>query len=56
MERVLDFYGPRDAQWLSDLTHMEAPWKEAFAICQNTEISLERISEYYSSLRPNEQS
>lgn len=56
MKRVLDFYGPRDAQWLSDLTHMEAPWKEAFAICQNTEISLERISEYYSSLRPNEQS
>ena len=50
--RVLDFYGPRDAQWLSDLTHMESPWQEAYANGQNTEISLERISEYYSSLRP----
>ena len=54
VSRVLDFYGPKDAQWLSDLTHMEAPWKEAYAEGQNTEISLERISEYYSSLRPNE--
>lgn len=50
--RVLDFYGPKDAQWLSDLTHLEEPWKEAYATCQNTVISLERISEYYSSLRP----
>jgi len=52
LARVLDFYGPQDAQWLSDLTHMEAPWKEAYAQAQNTAISLERISEYYSSLQP----
>lgn len=52
--RVLEFYGPKDAQWLSDLTHLEAPWKEAYENGQNTEISLERISEYYSSLRPAE--
>ncbi|UVC12420.1 DUF4065 domain-containing protein (plasmid) [Rhizobium sp. TH2] len=47
---VLDFYGPKDAQWLSDLTHMEAPWAEAYAKGQNTEIGLDRMSEYYSSL------
>lgn len=54
IERVLETYGDKDAQWLSDLTHMEAPWKEARAVAQNAEISLERISEYYSSLDPNE--
>lgn len=53
--RMLETYGDKDAQWLSDLTHMEAPWKEARAIAQNEAISLERISEYYSSLEPNEQ-
>lgn len=52
---VLAFYGDKDAQWLSDLTHMEAPWKEAYALAQNTEISLERMSEYYSTIDPNEQ-
>ena len=47
---VLDFYGDKDAQWLSDLTHMEDPWKEAYSQGQNTEISLESISEYYSTI------
>lgn len=51
--KVLEFYGKKDAQWLSDLTHMEAPWQEARARGQNAEISLERISEYYSSLEPD---
>jgi uncharacterized phage-associated protein len=55
VEKVLNFYGDKDAQWLSDLTHMEAPWKEAFATAQNAEISLERVSEYYSTIDPNEQ-
>ena len=52
---VMDFYGSKDAQWLSDLTHMEAPWAEAYHQGKNAEISLERISEYYSTLNPNEQ-
>lgn len=51
---VLEFYGDKDAQWLSDLTHMEAPWAEAYAQGQNTEISLESMAEYYSSLTENE--
>lgn len=55
VDRVLDFYGGRDAQWLSDLTHMEDPWKEAYAKGQNTLISPEAMAEYYSSLGPNEQ-
>lgn len=50
---VLDFYGDKDAQWLSDLTHMEAPWAEAYARGRNTEITLDRISEYYSTLSKN---
>lgn len=25
---VLDHYAPHDAQWLSQLTHMEAPWNQ----------------------------
>lgn len=29
INRVLDYYGPHDAQWLSQLTHMEAPWNQA---------------------------
>ena len=52
VSKVLTFYGDKDAQWLSDLTHMEAPWDEAFAQGKNTEISLERMMEYYSSLPP----
>lgn len=55
VERVLRFYGGKDAQWLSDLTHMEVPWKDAYAQGQNTEISLEMLSEYYSTIEPNEQ-
>lgn len=50
VDQVLAFYGDKDAQWLSDLTHLEAPWQEARARHQNAEISLERISEYYSTI------
>ena len=31
VDKVLDFYGARNPQWLSDLTHMESPWREARA-------------------------
>ncbi|GAA0870137.1 DUF4065 domain-containing protein [Brevundimonas basaltis] len=55
VDRVLAAYGDKDAQWLSDLTHMEAPWQEAFARGQSSPISLEIMSEFYSSLGPNEQ-
>lgn len=29
IDKVLDHYGSHNAQWLSQLTHMEAPWNEA---------------------------
>lgn len=29
LDTMLSFYGNEDAQWLSDLTHVEKPWKEA---------------------------
>jgi uncharacterized phage-associated protein len=54
VDLVLSFYGDKDAQWLSDLSHMEEPWKDAYASGQNTEIGLAKISEYYSSLSADE--
>ena len=29
VDAVLQFYGDKSSQWLSDLTHMEAPWRDA---------------------------
>jgi len=29
INRVLEHYGPHNAQWLSQLTHLEDPWNEA---------------------------
>jgi uncharacterized phage-associated protein len=29
IDSVLDYYYPHNAQWLSELTHLEDPWKEA---------------------------
>lgn len=55
VERVLEAYGDKSSQWLSDLTHMEAPWRRARTgvadgdRCNNV-ISLESMSEYYSAL------
>lgn len=52
VEAVLKFYGDKDAQWLSDLTHMEDPWKNAWKRGKNTEITAASMSEYYSSIDP----
>ena len=58
VDRVLDFYGGQNAQWLSDLTHMEDPWRDAWASkahpesYDNPEITLESIAEYYSTIEP----
>ena len=55
IDKVLKFYGKKDAQWLSDLTHMEEPWKLARAGLSDGErgdsiITIESMAEYYSSL------
>ena len=52
---VLDFYGDKTSQWLSDLTHNEDPWKNARQGLSPGErsdriISHADMAEYYSSL------
>lgn len=58
IEAVIDFYGGKTAQWLSDLTHSEPPWKDARkdlpdGARSQEEITLAAMGEYYSSLRPD---
>jgi uncharacterized phage-associated protein len=56
IEVVLDFYGKKTPQWLSDLTHQEQPWRDARNGLNPTERSDSVITpgamyEYYSSLQ-----
>ena len=55
MDLVINKYGDKSAGWLSELTHREAPWREARAGLAplergKVEITRESICEYYSSL------
>ena len=55
---VLDYYGGKSSQWLSDLTHMEDPWKNARAGLpegsrSQREITPASMEEYYVSLPPS---
>jgi uncharacterized phage-associated protein len=52
---VVGQYGKHSAQWLSELTHMEDPWREARAglgVAERgtREITLDSMAEYYSAL------
>ncbi|MET4687420.1 Panacea domain-containing protein [Sinorhizobium fredii] len=55
IDRVLEFYGDKPAQWLSELTHIERPWLDARdgvpvgARCNNV-IGHAAMAEYYASL------
>lgn len=55
MNAVLDYYGDKEPQWLSELTHKELPWKETRAgvptgaPCSNI-ISKESMQQYYGGL------
>lgn len=55
IDKVLAFYGDKTAQWLSGLTHREAPWLEARGelapgeSCRRV-IPQASMHEYYSSL------
>lgn len=58
IDAVLEAYGGKSAQWLSDLTHMEEPWnkaREGIPLGQNceNEITLASLAEYYGSLPPD---
>lgn len=55
IDAVLTFYGGKASQWLSDLTHMEAPWqmaREGLSVGEvgTKEISLSSMAEYYGGL------
>lgn len=55
VDRVLEFYGDKDPQWLSDLTHLEFPWREARTGLADGErgssiIGKDAMAEYYGSL------
>jgi len=55
INRVVDFYGNKSAQWLSDLAHSEAPWIDARKGIPdgergNSVISLDSMASYYESI------
>jgi uncharacterized phage-associated protein len=55
IDSVIEFYGDKNPQWLSDLTHLEAPWRNARIglsddARSNREITLASMAEYYGSL------
>lgn len=55
VDAVLTYYGDKTSQWLSDLTHMEDPWRDARRGLPpgergNEEISHAAMMEYYSGL------
>ncbi len=55
VDAVLDFYGPKSARWLSELTHREDPWRDARMGLADGErgnrvIEHDAMAEYYASL------
>lgn len=55
IDSVLSYYGSKEAQWLSDLSHLEKPWKQTRKGRKpgencTKEITHAAIAEYYSSL------
>lgn len=55
IDKVLEFYGDKASQWLSDLTHQEDPWLNARQGLKpgergNNEITHAAMAEYYGSL------
>lgn len=55
VDAVLEHYGKKPAQYLSDLTHQERPWRDARRGMPdgsrgNIQISIANMAEYYGSL------
>jgi uncharacterized phage-associated protein len=55
IDAVLETYGPKAGAWLSELTHMEAPWRDAReglapGARGSQEITPAAMAEYYGSL------
>ncbi len=58
IDAVLEYYGNRSPQWLSDLTHLEDPWQQARTGLApgergDREITLASLEEYYGGLSPD---
>ncbi len=56
VDAILEFYGDKTSQYLSDLTHLEDPWKNARSGMPqgergDVEITHAAMAEYYSSLK-----
>lgn len=59
-DSVLEFYGTYGSQWLSDLTHMERPWKDAREGMKTGErgskpITHAAMADYYSAFSTAQQ-
>lgn len=59
VDAVLDLYGPHPSHWLSNLTHMEPPWKNARQGLSMRErgssvITHDSMAEYYESILPDD--
>ena len=55
IDRVLEHYAPHNAQWLSQLTHMEDPWQLArlnvpAGVSSTNIISKASMAEYYGGI------
>lgn len=55
MDAVINYYGDKEPQWLSELTHKEAPWKEArkgipMGMPSNNIITKDSMLQYYGGL------
>lgn len=58
IDAIINNYGEKSSQWLSDLTHSENPWKEGRNGLSDSErgdaeITHAMMAEYYGSLLPN---
>jgi len=58
IDAVLSYYGDKPSQWLSDLTHMESPWKDARSGLSEEdrgcgEITHAAMAIYYGGLPPD---
>lgn len=58
VDSVLEFYGDKSSQWLSDLTHMEDPWRNARGGIPDghhgfATISHAAMAEYYGGISAN---
>ncbi len=55
IDKVLEYYAPHDAQWLSRLTHLEDPWKQArvglpLGVGSDRVVTKESMAIYYGGL------